>query len=204
MVEEDIPLNPRDAFYGGRTNASTLYFKSDGETKMYYYDICSLYPYINKTSKTVSGHPKVHVGDACMKLPWQNMDGLMKVTVSPPRRLDFPVLPYRLHKKLMFFLCLTCAAKLSQCSCDHNDKERQFTGAWVMDEVKLVLAKGYQIVKIHEIWEYEVTQYDPVTRTGGFFSEFINHFLKMKVEASGWPKSCKTDEHKKIIYTRIF
>lgn len=120
-----------------------------------------------------------------MNLPWLNMDGLMKVTVSPPRRLDFPVLPYRLHEKLMFFLCLTCAVKLSQRSCDHNDKERQFTGTWVMDEVKLALDKGYQIVKIHEIWEYEVTQYDPVTRTGGFFSEFINHFLKMKVEASG-------------------
>lgn len=38
------PLNPRDAFYGGRTNANTLYFKADSNTKMYYYDICSLYP----------------------------------------------------------------------------------------------------------------------------------------------------------------
>lgn len=87
----DEPLEPRDAFYGGRTNANTLYFKSDGETKMHYLDIMSLYPWVNKRAKTVVNHPTVHVGDACQKIPWQNLDGLMKVTVLPPRALDFPV-----------------------------------------------------------------------------------------------------------------
>lgn len=197
MVQDDTPLEPRDAFYGGRTNANTLYFKSDGETRMYYYDICSLYPYINKTAKTVKSHPRVHVGDSCMNVSWQLMDGLMKATVRAPRGLDFPVLPYRMHNKLMFFLCLTCAETLYQYSCDHDDEKRQFTGTWVMDEVKLAVSKGYEVVKIHEIWEYEVTQYDPVTRTGGFFSGYINHFLKLKVQASGWPESCTTDELKK-------
>ncbi len=136
MGKDDIPLNPRNAFYGVRTNASTLYFKSDGKTKMRYYDINSLYPFINKTAKTVVKHPKVHAGEeACMKLPWQSMDGLMKVTVLPPRGLAFPVLPYRMHKKLIFFLCFSCAQNQCQDVCNQSDRERAFQGTWVMDEV---------------------------------------------------------------------
>ena len=40
------PLNPRNAFFGGRTNAVSLYYKADesvGE-KIYYVDVTSLYP----------------------------------------------------------------------------------------------------------------------------------------------------------------
>lgn len=128
MVEDDVPLNPRDAFYGGRTNANILYFKADEKTKIHYFDINSLYPFINKTSKCVVSHPKVHVGNDCLKVPWQNLDGLMKVTIAPPRRLGFPVLPYRLHNKLLFFLCLTCAKNHSKTPCNHSEEERMFTG----------------------------------------------------------------------------
>ena len=28
-------------------------------------------------------------------------------------------------------------------------------------------------------------------------ADYINAFLKIKLEASGWPKNCKTDEEKK-------
>lgn len=47
-----------------------------------------------------------------------------------------------------------------------------------MDEVRLVVQKGYRILKI---FEYKVTRYDPETREGGY----IDRFLKLKVEASG-------------------
>ena len=43
------PLNPRDAFFGGRTNALRLYHKVDetrGE-KIRYFDFMSLYPWVN-------------------------------------------------------------------------------------------------------------------------------------------------------------
>lgn len=67
------------------------------------------------------------------------------------------------------------------------------TGTWVIDEVKLAISKGYDIVKVHEIWEYQVTQYDKTTGEGGLFSGSINTFLKIKTEASSWPASCETD-----------
>ncbi|XP_071105204.1 uncharacterized protein [Haliotis cracherodii] len=50
-------LNPRDAFYGGRTNATRLCYEAqEGET-IKYIDICSLYPYICKTGAFPTGHP---------------------------------------------------------------------------------------------------------------------------------------------------
>lgn len=136
------------------------------------------------------------MGDDCQKVPWQNLDGLIKVTVLPPRGLDFPVLPIRMHSKLMFVLCYACAEKLSPYYCDHNQALRALTGTWVIDEVKLAVSKGYEIIKVHEIWEYKVSQYDPVTRTGGVFAPYIDSFLKLKAEASGYPASCETEEQK--------
>ena len=42
------PLNPRDAFYGGRTNATKLYYKAKPGKKIMYVDVCSLYQWVNK------------------------------------------------------------------------------------------------------------------------------------------------------------
>ena len=60
FVEElvlDEPLNPRDAFFGGRTNATTLHFKAKPHQQIRYVDVCSLYPWVNKTCVYPVGHP---------------------------------------------------------------------------------------------------------------------------------------------------
>lgn len=36
-----------------------------------------------------------------------------------------------------------------------------------------------------EVYEYEVTKYDPHTREGGLFADYINTLLKLKTETSG-------------------
>jgi len=38
-----------------------------------------------------------------------------------------------------------------------------------------------------EVYECEVTKYDPQTREGGLFVDYINTFLKLKDETSGYP-----------------
>ena len=43
------PLNPRDAFCGGRTNAVKLYHRVTPGQKIHYIDYTSLYPWVNKT-----------------------------------------------------------------------------------------------------------------------------------------------------------
>ena len=42
------PLDPRQAFFGGRTNAVKLYHEVEEGEKIKYYDVCSLYPWVNK------------------------------------------------------------------------------------------------------------------------------------------------------------
>ena len=51
------------------------------------------------------------------------------------------------------------------------------------------IEKGYEILKIHEVWHFPV-------HTDELFKEYVNTFLKIKQEASGYPKDCVTDEQK--------
>jgi len=56
MVE---PLNPRDAFFGGRTNAVRLHHvaNEDQGEQIKCVDVTSLYPWVNKTQQYPLGHP---------------------------------------------------------------------------------------------------------------------------------------------------
>jgi len=56
-----------------------------------------------------------------------------------------------------------------------------------MDEVRLAVEKEYRILEIYEVYEYQVTQYNTETGEGGHFVDYINTFLKLKAEASGYP-----------------
>ena len=53
------PLNPRDAFCGGRTNAVKLYHHVEESEEIDYYDYTSLYPYMNKNGEYPLGHPEI-------------------------------------------------------------------------------------------------------------------------------------------------
>ena len=50
------PLSPRDAFFGGRTNAIKLHHRVEGNEEILYYDVTSLYPFVNKRSRYPLGH----------------------------------------------------------------------------------------------------------------------------------------------------
>ena len=95
----------------------------------------------------------------------------------------------------MFRLCRTCVHTPSA-ECTHTeDEDRAFTGTWVMDEVRLAVQKGYKILEIYEVYEYQVTQYNPKTGDGGIFVNYINTFLKLKAEASGYPSWVQSHEN---------
>jgi hypothetical protein len=85
--------------------------------------------------------------------------------------------------------------------CQHfSDAERCLEGTWVIYEVRLAVNKGYKILEIQEVYQYEVTQYNPDTGEGGLFVEYINTFLKLKQEASGYPSWVRTpDDEDKFI-----
>ena len=52
------PLNPREAFFGGRTNAIKLYHKAENDEEIHYSDMISLYPCANLERKYPTGHPE--------------------------------------------------------------------------------------------------------------------------------------------------
>ena len=181
-----IPLAPRDAFYGGRTEAFKLFEETGPEKQIKYYDVKSLYPFINKTGKIPIGHPQI-ITDNFDSI--ENYEGLIKCKIVPPKDLYIPVLPVKCNGKLMFSLCRCCSETYQKAECKHTDHERSFVGTWVTDEVKEALSAGYKIMNVYEVWHFsEISQYDPSTKTGGIFTQYVNTFLKQ--EASGWPDWC--------------
>ena len=103
----------------------------------------------------------------------------MKCKIVPPKDLYHPVLPYRWDKKLLFCLHRTCVHEHNAKSeCPHlSDAERCLEGTWVIVEVRLAVAKGYKILEVLEVYEYEGTCYDPETVNGGHFVYYIKTFL---------------------------
>jgi len=72
------------------------------------------------------------------------------------------------------------------------DAERAISGTWVIDEVRLAVEKVYKIREIHEVYEYQIIQYNQETGQGGLFVDYMNTILKLKAEASGYPSWVRT------------
>ncbi|XP_074115790.1 uncharacterized protein LOC141538307 [Cotesia typhae] len=85
--------------------------------------------------------------------------------------------------------------------CYHNcASERELYGTWVSCELRKAVEKGYIIQEIDDIWSYNTVRYIPGDDNNtGLFVEYINTFLKIKQEASGWPVHC-VDEHSRQEY----
>ena len=180
------PLEPRQAFFGGRTNATHLFHETQPDEKMNYVDFCSLYPWCNKYGEYPLGHPQIITENF---KPIDEYFGLIKCTVLPPHGLYHPILPYRTQGKLMFPLCRYCADTLQQEPCDHFDVDRARHGTWVNLELQKALEIGYQLVKIDEVWHFP-------DHTDGLFKDYVDTFLKTKQKANGFPPDCDTDEKK--------
>ncbi|XP_054259601.1 uncharacterized protein LOC128984320 [Macrosteles quadrilineatus] len=191
-ILNNLPLDPRQSFFGGRTGNVKSYHKCvEGET-IQYVDVCSLYPYVCKYGKYPVGHPTIYVGDRECRERGMEVEGLLKCKVLPPHDLYHPVLPIKMIDKLMFVLCRTCGEMMNQGECNHDTDNRALVGTWTMDEIRKAVEKGYIVLDMYELWEYQVATYE----NGGLFTDFINKFLKMKQEASGYPEWCKTEEDK--------
>ena len=185
------PLNPRDAFCSGRTNAIKLYHQTETDEEIDYYDFTSLHPWVNKNAEYPIGHPDIIFQPGHTDIA--QYFGIAKCTVLPPTQLYHPVLPLRQNGKLTFPLCLTCVeeemAKLMlerSHVCRHTPQQRQITGTWCTPEPVKAVEKGYQILHIHEVWHFPQTQ-------KGLFEEYVNKWLKLKEEASGWPEGVEQD-----------
>ena len=90
----------------------------------------------------------------------------------------------------MFPLCKTCVDTKNKNPCTHTDQERAIRGTWCHVELEKAIEKGYEVLTIHEVWHWEET-------SDTLFKEYVDTFLKIKQEASGYPPDCVTDEQKR-------
>ena len=137
------PLEPRDAFSGGRTNAVGLYHKVHADEKIHYMDITSLYAYVNQNAKYPMGHPEFI--DQPNTTDTSRYFDLIKCKILPPYELYHPVLSHRYNNKLSFPLCRTCVEKEfikpmqeRNVECNHtpDERERVLTGTWCTPELQ--------------------------------------------------------------------
>ncbi|XP_062616116.1 uncharacterized protein LOC134277825 [Saccostrea cucullata] len=154
---------------------------------MRYVDVCSLYPYMLKHRPFPVGHPEI-ITDEFKDV--RSYFGLIHCRVLPSGGLYHPVLPYRTRGKLLFPLCRTCAERqdsTSQDRCQHTDQERSLMGTWVTTELHKALDMGCTLERIYEVWHFKESRKH-------LFRPYIDTFLKIKQEASGFPPDCKTSE----------
>ncbi|KAK3915370.1 GTPase Der [Frankliniella fusca] len=152
-------------------------------------DVVSEYPNANLRGEHPYVHPTLYLeGDPDMP-PSDTWNGVIKCTVLPLRDLYLPVLSYKAKGKLMFPLCRTCVE-------EENTEMRQLTDTWCAPELLLALReKGYRLVEVHEVYQYPRTsKYDPDTRKDGLLSAYVRRFMALKIQASGWPPECDTEE----------
>ena len=195
-------LQPRDAFFGGRTNAVKLHHVAQEGEKIHYYDFTSLYPWTNKNCLYPVGHPEILFRPTSNDI--HSYFGLIQCKILPPYELYHPVLPYRSGGKLTFPLCRKCVEEQQpkplterNYHCDHTDEERCLTGTWPNPELQEALRQGYIIQQVYEVWHFPVN-------SDSMFSSYINTFLKIKQEASGWPAWTGNDPIKQQQYVQDY
>ena len=208
------PINLRDCYFGGRTNALVLHKKFPEGEKGKYVDFISLYPDILKYRRFPVGHPERITSNLqqCLFTPCDGdcfysscegkhwtlpYFGVMQVTVLPPTDLIHPVLPLKCNGKLKFPLCYKCACNENEDMCTCLDNDRMFTHTYCTPELEVAINMGYTIIQIHEVLHWKESEmYNPVTKQGGLFTQYINTFLKLKQESSGYPQNVKSEEEK--------
>jgi G:T-mismatch repair DNA endonuclease (very short patch repair protein) len=172
-------LCPKDAFFGGRTNATKLlYTFGEGEVGRYF-DITSLYPSVNYYDEYPCGHHIIitefeedGLNPVVNARLVHEYFGVVKCDVTPTRRLYHPVLPHRDAESGKLFFDLTAKK-----------------GTWCTVELVKAVECGYRIDKIYEVHHF-------AKRTTSMFKEYVKTYLKLKQEASGWPEWCVDDATK--------
>ncbi|CAH3144229.1 unnamed protein product [Porites evermanni] len=195
------PLEPREAFFGGRTGAVALHAVAGEGEEIRYVDVTSVYPWVNKNCPYPIGHPQIITQPVDQSLG--SYFGIATVDIRPPAGLFHPVLPVRSGQKLTFPLCRTCVQEeqakpmLTRTHyCHHSDANRTLRGTWCTPDLVKAVEKGYTLAKIHEVWHFP-----PEQRRTGLFADYVNTWLKLKQESAGWPSWCQTLEQKRDVST---
>ena len=172
LYNKQKPIDPRDALFGGRTDMGKTYHAIDEESsdKIRYVDFTSLYPAVMKQKVYPTGAHEV-IRPAAGDVDVTPYFGLVKCTITPPTAHPrFGVVPARsANGKLCF---------------DLTPK----TGTWTTVDLQDFIREGYTVARVYEVWHYPQRTH--------LFSEYVDRWLKIKTEASGYPRWADTEEAK--------
>ena len=190
------PLNPRDSFFGGRTNTMKLYYKAKkckkhrnckscknlsnnkmckkcivclNCEKIKYVDFTSEYPYVNKYGEYPIKNYQIIRNPDINKI--HEYYGLIKCKMLPPTGLYHPVLPVKIDK-LVFPLCRLCYKK-KRTKCNHIADQRSLIGTWTSIEIQKAIQKGYKLIDIYEVWHFKKEH-----RKIGLFKKYVQKATK--------------------------
>ena len=159
------------------------YYEAKEDETLCYYDVRSLYPYVQKYKEFMIGHPNriLHsFGD--ISTAHLRYKGLIKCRILCPKKLFLPLLPYKTRGKLMFVLCSMCADTANQKSCQHTDFERSYVGTFTTVELEYAVSKlDYKIMKIYEIFHWDTWSCDLFKKFVDTFEQYIpaDYFKKL-------------------------
>ena len=177
-----------EALFGGRTNATKLFWKAENGIVAQYDDVCSLYPTTLYYDPFPISHPKIITENFSSITSTSNpYRGLIKCEVNPPRKLFHPVLPFRSR---------TCC-ELNLPDCHHSTEKRKLKGTWTHFELNKAISLGYRVLKIQEVWHWD--EWDKMeSDDAGLFSGHVRIWLnkKKQEEASEWLAWVETEEDK--------
>ena len=98
------------------------------------------------------------------------MDSLIKCSIVPPE-VDSSYAPPFDPIRNTCSVCRTCVLNSNTGECSHTtDEVTATTATWVPDEFRLAVQKGYRILEVHDVYEYNVTRNDLETREGVLFA----------------------------------
>lgn len=179
--------NNDGGFYGGRVEVFKPYWDTHEGEKIQYIDVVSLYPWVCATQRMCTGHPTILFGNDIdmTKMERDHEEayfGYAHVIVKGTQDDYFGGLPRRDPRsgRLLF------------------DNSHTYRTVCFIDELRERIDNGLVLERVLEVWDFPRE-----TSTVGPMAGYVAHFLRDKMECSGWKALCgrvpESDVEKKEI-----
>jgi hypothetical protein len=83
---------------------------------------------------------------------------------------------------------------MNQGDCTRSDEQRCIFGTLVVDKDSKAVEMSYSLVDVFEFREYSVMSFE--NGEGCLVAEYVNMFLKLKQESSGYPSLVRSEDDK--------
>jgi len=194
-------LSTRESIRGGIIDCYALKWLQNENLNESFYclDMNGMYPWIGINNKFFFGKYDILIGEEIEKIEFKNgnffydnssepLNGLMQITILPPKNLFYAFLPIKLkNNRTVFTLCFECAQN-SLKTCHHSDNQRALTSVYYISEIKYAISLGYKILQIYECYYFEKSDY--------ILQSFIQKLTFLRLKNSNIFENCHSDEEK--------